>query len=92
MNIPQITSIDSALRIYYAHSEIGNKEIKLLFGNLSSSTVARLKRLAKDEMTKRNILSYGMYKISTTIAYEVWGINVTDLEKRRKKLKDLELQ
>ena len=92
MNIPQITSIDSALRIYYSHSEIGNKEIKLLFGNLSSSTVARLKRHAKEEMTRRDIFSYGMYKVNTAVAFDIWGINVTDLEKRRKKLKDLELQ
>ena len=92
MNIPQIINIETALRIYYANSEIGNSEIKLLFGCLSSSTVARLKRLAKDEMLKRDVMSYGMYKVNTTIAYAVWGINVTDLEKRRKKLKDLELQ
>jgi pectin methylesterase-like acyl-CoA thioesterase len=33
MNIPQITGIDTALKIYYTHSEIGNKEIALLFGH-----------------------------------------------------------
>jgi len=92
MNIPQITSIDNALRIYYTHSEIGNKEIASLFGRLSSATTAKLKKLAKDEMMNREILSYGMYKINTGIAFDVWGIDVADLKTRRKKLKALELQ
>ena len=92
MNIPQIISIDNALKIYYSHSELGNKEIVSLFGRLSSATTAKLKRLVKEEMTKREKLSYGMYKVNTAVAYDVWGIDVDDLERRRKKLKSLELQ
>jgi len=48
--------------------------------------------LAKDEMVDREILSYGMHKVNTTVAYDVWGIDIADLERRRKKLKALELQ
>ena len=92
MNIPPITSIENALRTYYSHSEIGNKEIAALFGRLSTATVAKLKKVAKDEMTKRGVYSYGMYKVNTAIAFEVWGIDVADLEKRMKKLKELKLQ
>jgi len=92
MNIPQITSIDNALKIYYSHSELGNKEITSLFGRLSSATTAKLKKLVKDEMNIRDILSYGLNKINTTVAFDVWGIDINDLEKRRKKLKALELQ
>ena len=91
MNIPQITSIDNALRIFYSYSEIGNREIASLFGRLSSATVSRLKRVAKNEMTEQGILSYGANKVNTNIAYKVWGINVSDLEKRRKKLIELAL-
>ena len=91
MNIPQITSIDNALKIYYSHSELGNKEITLLFGRLSSATIAKLKKLAKEEMVKQDKLSYGMYKINTTIAYDAWGIDVMDLESRWKKINDLKL-
>ena len=91
MNIPQITSIENALKIYYKNSEIGNKEITDLFGKHSSTTIARLKKLAKDEMGRRDIASYGLYKINTNIAYMVWGIDVGDLEKRIKKLKELAL-
>jgi len=92
MNIPQITSIDNALKIYYSHSELGNKEIASLFGRLSSATTAKLKKLAKEEMINKSKHSYGMYKVNTCIAYDVWGIDVDDLERRRKKLQTLKLQ
>ena len=91
MNIPPITSIDNALKTYYNHSEIGNAEITALFGRLSSATVARLKALVKDEMAKRDMYSYGMYKVNTAVAFEVWGLNINDLEQRRKKLQELGL-
>jgi hypothetical protein len=92
MNIPPITSIENALQIFYKHSEIGNKEISALFGKISSATLARLKRAVKTEMCNRDTYSYGMYKVNTKIAFEVWGLDVADLEERRNKLKALELQ
>jgi hypothetical protein len=91
MNIPRIKNIEDALRIFYTYSELGNKEILHLFGALSSATISRLKKMVKDEMSNRNIISYGMNKINTIIAFEVWGIDVEDLEKRLMKLKELKL-
>jgi len=91
VNIPPITSIDKALTIYYSHSELGNKEISALFGKVSSATLAKLKRAVKTEMCNRDTYSYGMYKVNTIIAYDVWGLDVADLEKRRSKLKELNL-
>jgi len=91
MNIPKITSIENALSIYYNNSEIGNKEIIELFGKRSTATVSRLKKLVKNEMTKKNIMSYCMNKINTNVAFSVWGLDIADLEKRRKKIKELNL-
>ena len=91
MNIPQITNINTALKIYYTNSEIGNKEITALFGRRSSATISRLKRIAKTEMNDRNVLSYGANKVNTAVAFDVWGIDINDLEKRIKKLKELNL-
>jgi len=91
ISVPQITSIDNALMIYYNNREIGNKEIKILFGNLSSATVSRLKKAARDKMIEADTLSYGMHKINTHIAFNAWGIDVPDLESRRKKLRELNL-
>ena len=92
MNIPQITSIDTALGIYYKNTEIGNKEIKALFGNLSSATVCKLKKAVKTEMNKRDAMSYCANRINTVIAFETWHIDVVDLEKRRNKLSKLGLE
>jgi hypothetical protein len=89
MNIPTISSIENALTIYYGNTEIGNKEITALFGSRSTATISRLKKIVKDEMHKKGVLSYGANKVNTDIAYAVWGIDVEDLEKRMKKLKTL---
>lgn len=91
MNIPSITSIETALMVYYANSELGNKEITALFDQHSSATISKLKRISKDEMNKRDIPSYGMNKVNAAAAYEVWGIDVKDLEKRLKKMRELGL-
>ena len=89
--IPSITSIENALKIYYENTEIGNKEIKDLFGNRSSVTIARLKHLAKIEMIEKDMPTFHVYKVNTAIAYAVWGIDIIDLENRMKKIKELSI-
>lgn len=89
IHIPPISSIDTALEIYYKHSEIGNKQITALFGKHSSATINRLKRLVKSEMMAAGMRSYSAYSVNTKLAFEVWGIDVNDLEKRRGKLQKL---
>ena len=91
LNIPPITSIDTALRIFYNYSEIGNKEIKELFGKRSTATIVRLKKAVKSEMNKQNMYAYGANKVNSKVAYQVWGIDVADLEKRKEKLNKLDL-
>ena len=91
MYIPTITSIDNALKIYYENGEIGNKEIKVLLNVRSSATISKLKKNVKSEMIKRDVPTFNAYKINTVIAYDVWGIDVVDLENRRKKIKELSL-
>ena len=92
VKIPPITGIENALKVYYAHSELGNKEITILFGKRSPTTVCRLKQIAKDEMCSRAILSYGANKVNTAVAYDVWGIDVKYLERRMRKIRELNLQ
>ena len=91
MYIPTITSIENALKIYYENAEIGNKEIKILFGNRSTATICRLKKLVKAEMIKNDIPTFNANKVNTKTAFCVWGIDITDLENRMKKLKELSL-
>jgi hypothetical protein len=89
MHVPQISSLETALRVYYSYPEVGNAEITQLFGRHASDTIACLKKAAKDEMLKRGVPSYGAHKVNTTVAFEVWGLDPVDLEKRLAKLKKL---
>lgn len=91
MNIPQITNIDTVIKIYYSYTEIGTKEMTQLFTRHSKSTINRLKKIAKKQMIQENVYSYGMYKVNTECAYKSWGIDIQDLEKRRNKLQKLGL-
>jgi len=91
LNIPKYTSIDNALSIYYNNSELGNKEIIDLFGKMSPTTLSRLKKAIKNKMYELNIPSFGVNRINTKIAYEMWGIDVNTLKENRKELCELRL-
>ena len=91
MNIPQITNIDTALKIYYLYPEIGSTEIAKLFSKNSKSTICRLKKIAQGVMTEEKVFAHGLYKVNTECAYKSWGIDVKDLERRRDKLQKLGL-
>lgn len=93
VKVRRIADIDTTLRIYYENVEIGNKEIRELYGEqTSSSTLSRLKKVAKDEMLKRGILlQFTPYCVDTVSAFAAWGIDIADLEKRRQKLIKLNL-
>lgn len=87
MRTPQITSVETAIRIYYAKPEMNNADIKELFGDMSSATVARLKDRAKKTMLDEGIEAWGCYAVNTNAAYKAWGLDIGDLEKRYAKLK-----
>ena len=91
MKVKPIVDIETALRIYYEHSEIDNNQIRELFGNIGSATQAKYKKAVKEEQATRGIKTMQMNAVNTEIAYDVWGIDVEDLEKRHKKLKSLGL-
>ncbi len=91
MKVKQIQGIDIALRIYYSCPEIGNDEIRELFGDLSSSTIARYKKAVQEKQLETGVRTMCLYTIDTETAFEVWGIDVSKLEWRRKKLQKLGL-
>lgn len=86
-----ISNIDTALRIYYEKPEIGCSEIRELFNVTSSTTISKLKNMARDEMLRSNIKTFGNYSVDTEAAYRAWCIDIESLEKRRVKLKKLGL-
>ena len=77
-----------AIEIYYSCPEIGNPEIKELSG-VASSTAVRIKKAVLEEMAKRHIRTWLPRHINTKLAYEMWGIDIADYEKRLKKLEQL---
>ena len=91
MKYRQIADIETAIRIYYQYPEINNKQICRLFGTNSSSTASRYKKAVKDEQIERNVKTMCIDAVNTKVAYDVWGIDVSDLEQRLKKLKSLGL-
>lgn len=92
VRIPQIVDIEVAIRLYYEKDRLYNKDIKTLFGNLSSSKIVDLKSLVKEKMLEQDIIIYDAMSVNTDIAYEVWGISIENLEARLKKLRQLKLR
>ena len=89
MKTKQIKNIETAIRIYYSCPEIGNKEIRELFGSLGNSTISKYKNEVKKQQVADEVKTMCLNTINTETAYKVWGIDIADLEKRRAKLKRL---
>ena len=91
VRVPQIKSLETAIRIYYERIELRNADIKEIFGSLGSKTICRLKQVAKDKMKENDIPSWDAKAVNTESAYEAWGLDIADLGKRLNKLKKLNL-
>lgn len=89
VRIPQITSIETAIKLYYENIEIGNQEIKELFGPMGSARVCKLKNLAKEKMLEENVPNWNALNVNTKTAYKSWGLDIDDLVNRHNKLKKL---
>lgn len=86
VRIPQIQSIPTALEVYYTNNDLGNKELRQLFGNISTRTIARLKKLVIEKMEEKGVLRYNNYTINTEVAYEVFGLDIPNLERKYSKI------
>lgn len=91
MSTKPIKDIDTAIRIYYACPEMGNSQIRELFGIAANSTIARYKKPVLEKQAEEGVKTMCANTVNTRTAYKVWGIDVADLEKRRDKLKKLGL-
>lgn len=82
----QVKDIGNAIRIFYERFELSSKDIKELFGVTGSKTVSRLKNQALDVMQERNIEPWSSGCVNTECAYQAWGIDIVQLERRYAKL------
>lgn len=88
---PDIADTEAALKAYYGTGYIGNSDIRAIFGITGSATINRLKKAVRAVEIERDIPAAVPFKINTKCAFDVWGIDVKELEKNRQKAKELGL-
>lgn len=89
VRVPQINNVETAVLTYYAKVSLSNRDIKDLFGNISSSTVYKLKLKAKAQQEEDERMSYNSSTVNTESAYKAWGLDIDELERRLTKLRKL---
>ncbi len=89
--IPDV-NIAKAIKAYYAIRELSNKNIREIFNNQIGSTVFyKIKAMALDRMTEKGVQALNFERVTTEEAFEAWGLDIADLERRYSKLKKLGL-
>lgn len=82
----------TVIEIYYSCTEIGNSEIKRLWGGkISRPSIVKLKNLAREQMREDNKPALRPNYVNTKSAYKAWGIDITEVEEGYKKLQKLKL-
>lgn len=89
VRIPEISSLETAIRIYWEKIELNNKDIGELFGKVGKSKIKQLKDAAREKMSENNTPSFSAARVNTKVAYAAWGLDIEDLERRYNKLKKL---
>ncbi len=87
--LQQPTDIWLAIQTYYQNYELSSKDISQLFHTHNRSTISKLKKMAREVMAQENIMPWSSTCVNTKCAYEAWGLSITDLENRYKKLQKL---
>lgn len=92
MNIPNISSVEYAVRLYYSRPWLCNKDIAELFGGICGATIAKLKKLAYAVSTEEQHMLYNNKTVITEDAYKAWGLDIAALERRLNKLRKYEAE
>ena len=91
VRVPQVQDLETAIRLYYERNELSSADIKALFG-CSESTVAKLKRLAKERMLEEGTISWNALQVNTEAAWRAWGLDITKMEQGLRRLRQLRLR
>ena len=91
VRVPQVQDLETAIRLYYERNELSSADIKALFG-CSESTVAKLKRLAKERMREEGTISWNALQVNTEAAWRAWGLDITKMEQGLRRLRQLKLR
>lgn len=90
VRIPQITSLETAIELYLKKSELSSEDIKALFGDICKDRVVKLKRLAREKIAEKGVMVWNPRYVNTAAAYEAWGLDIDDLKRRYRELKEFE--
>ena len=80
-NRTQVKDIQTAVNIYYTYPELGTKQVQQLF-DCGRNKATELKAIARKHQEEEGIITYSRSSVNTRCAYEAWGIDIADLEKR----------
>ena len=83
--------IKTAVQIYYTKPEIVTDDIRKLF-SVGKSKAQRMKNEIREVMAEKGVKVWLPHSVNTEVAFEVWGLNITDLEARLKKLQRLGME
>ena len=84
-----VADINKAVELYYSRLQLDGRDISELFGGVSRPVVCQLRKKARLVMAERGLPLWDSRHVETRAAYEAWGLDIADLEARRKKLKSL---
>ena len=87
MNIPQISSVEIAVKLYYERLSLFNKDIKELFPGIGSNTIQELKKCARNKANEMGKMQYNNKSVITECAYIAWGLDIEELERRLNKIR-----
>ena len=90
VRIPQLSDISLAVELYYSRIDLSNDDIKKLFGGIGGSKITALKKLADARRREVGMASWNPRRVNTVCAFEAWGLDIEDLERRLKALRRFE--
>ena len=81
-------NIETAIQMFYGKYMLDSKDISEMFGGISKTSITKLKNKARVKMIEKNVPIIDNRHVDTNAAFEAWGLDITDLERRYKKMKE----
>ena len=84
---------DIVIRIYHEYpNEIGNAQLKELFGVSSGNAISKIKTGIRKKMIENGNVVWNPMNVSTKATFEFAGINIDDYKRRYREKKRLGLE
>ena len=90
VNVPQVRSIEKAIRVFYEKRELTTTDIMDLFG-VSRSKACVLKKRGLEEQVEKGVPLWNSRAVDTASAFRSWGLDIDEMENSLRKLRKLGL-